>query len=176
MRRMPAPCPHDTPRVTFRCWNEDDEALATTLWGDPRVTALIDSRGPLDATAVRERLEKDLRNQRENGMQFWPFFLRSTGELAGCCGLRPRDPVLRILELGYALRPEFWGKGLATEAARAVVEHAFGTLGATALFAGHHPDNSASRRTLEKLGFRYTHDEPFAPTRNVHPCYRLDRP
>jgi RimJ/RimL family protein N-acetyltransferase len=173
---MSALYPHDTARVTFRCWTEDDEALATTLWGDPRVTALIDARGHLEAAAVRERLEKDLRSQRQNGMQFWPFFLRSTGELVGCCGLRLRDPVRRVLELGYALRPEFWGKGLATEAAGAVVEHAFATLGAAALFAGHHPDNTASRRTLEKLGFRYTHDEPFAPTRRVHPCYWLDSP
>ena len=171
-----APHPSDTQRLTFRCWTEDDEALATSFWGDPRVTAMIDARGRLDAKAIRERLQKDLRTQREHGMQMWPIFLRATGEHVGVCGLRPRDLDRGILELGYALRPEFWGKGLATESARSAIDYAFGSLGAAALFAGHHPDNAASRHTLEKLGFRYTHDEHYPPTLREHPCYLLERP
>jgi RimJ/RimL family protein N-acetyltransferase len=167
--------PPDTARLTFRCWTEKDEAVATSFWGNPRVTAMIDSRARLDANAILERLLRDLRNQRDHGMQYWPIFLRETGEHVGCCGLRPRDSARRVLELGFALRPEFWGQGLATESSRAVVEYAFGTLGATALFAGHHPDNAASRRTLQKLGFRYTHDELYAPTGREHPCYLLER-
>jgi RimJ/RimL family protein N-acetyltransferase len=172
---MMTTCPPDTERLTFRCWTENDGALAAGLWGDPRVMAFIDSRGPLDAAATRNRLQKDLRNQREHAVQFWPIFLRATGEHVGACGFRPRDPVKRILELGFALRPLFWGKGLATEAARAAVDHAFGTLGATALFAGHHAANAASRRALEKLGFRHTHDEHYEPTGSIHPCYLLER-
>jgi RimJ/RimL family protein N-acetyltransferase len=171
---MPSACPRDTARLTFRCWSEDDGALATALWGDPRVMAFIDARGQLDAAAIEERLQKDLRNQREHAMQFWPMFLRTTGELVGCCGLRPRDLPRRIFEFGFALRPAFWGQGFATEAGRAVIEHAFATLGAAALFAGHHPENAASRRTLAKLGFRHTHDEPYAPTGRVHPSYLLE--
>src|ERR671933_2203398 len=101
---MAATHPPDTARMTFRCWTQADEALATALWGDPRVMAMIDSRGRLDANSIRERLEKDLRNQREHGVQFWPMFLRSTGEFVGSCGMRPRDPARKVLELGYALR------------------------------------------------------------------------
>jgi RimJ/RimL family protein N-acetyltransferase len=54
-----------------------------------------------------------------------------------------------------------------------VLAHAFDVLHARALFAGHHPDNAASKRTLTALGFRYTHDEPYAATRLSHPSYEL---
>jgi [ribosomal protein S5]-alanine N-acetyltransferase len=54
-----------------------------------------------------------------------------------------------------------------------VIEHAFKTLAASALFAGHNPNNHASRRLLEKLGFQYTHDELYRPTGLHHPSYLL---
>jgi len=165
--------PADTPRLTFRSWREEDEPLALALWGDPKVTALIDARGALDAEAVRRKLRAEIDREREHGVQYWPIFLRDGGALAGCCGLRPYQP--GVLELGFHLRPEHWGRGYATEAARAAIEHAFSRLGAAALFAGHHPRNDASRRTVLKLGFRYTGDEPYAATGLLHPSYRLER-
>jgi ribosomal-protein-alanine N-acetyltransferase len=168
--------PANTARLTFRSWRAEDEALALGLWGDPRVTALIDARGKLGADEVRRRLEVEIQRELEHGIQYWPIFLRDTGEHVGCCGLRPYDPARRILELGFHMRGDHWGKGLATEAARSVIAHAFSRLGVSALFAGHHPGNAASRRTLEKLGFHYTHDEPYAPTGLNHPSYLLTRP
>jgi RimJ/RimL family protein N-acetyltransferase len=78
--------------------------------------------------------------------------------------MRPRDQAARINSFGFHLRPEYWGRGYATEAGRAVIRHAFTNLSVRALFAGHHPANPASPRVLEKLGFRYTHDELYPPT------------
>ena len=57
-------------------------------------------------------------------------------------------------ELGYWYGRPFWGRGYATEAAQAMVEHAFEVLGAKALTSGVYVDNPASRRVLDKLGFR----------------------
>jgi [ribosomal protein S5]-alanine N-acetyltransferase len=54
-----------------------------------------------------------------------------------------------------------------------VIDVAFGELGAPALFAGHHPENASSRRTLETLGFRYVQHELYPPTGLQHPCYVL---
>ena len=54
-----------------------------------------------------------------------------------------------------------------------MLRHAFTVLGADAVFAGHNPRNAASRRTLLKLGFRYTHDEFYPPTGLMHPSYVL---
>jgi len=173
---MPPPplLPADTARLTFRWWRDDDEPLAMALWGDPRVTALIDARGALDPEAVRQKLRAEIDRAREHGIQYWPIFLRATSAHAGCCGLRPYQP--GVLELGFHLRAEHWGQGLATEAARAAIHHAFATLGASALFAGHHPRNGASRAALHKLGFRPIGEERYAATGLLHPSYRLERP
>jgi RimJ/RimL family protein N-acetyltransferase len=77
------------------------------------------------------------------------------------------------MELGYHIRSQHWSNGYATEAARAVVTYAFEVLGVTGLFAGHNPQNEASRHILAKLGFQYTHDELYEPTGLEHPCYQL---
>lgn len=165
------PVPRATARLVFRTWRADDLPLARALFGDPRVTEL--TGGPLDDDQLRARLELELEHQRTHGLQYWPIFLHG-GAHVGCCGLRPRAP--RVHELGFYLLPAAWGQGLAVEAARSVIAHAFDVLRAEALFAGHHPDNEGSRRTLEKLGFRYTHDERYPPTGRDHPSYELRAP
>lgn len=167
----PVSRPGDTPRLAFRSWRAEDEPLAVVLWGDPRVTEWIDGRGAHDADAVRERLRTELRLEREHGIRYWPIFLHG-GEFVGCCGLRPREPERGILELGFHIRSVHRRKGLTTEAARSVIAHAFDRLGASALLAGHHPRNAASRRTLEP-GFAWTHDEPYPTTGRLHPSYLL---
>jgi RimJ/RimL family protein N-acetyltransferase len=169
MRRMQLPAP--TPRLEFRAWRDDDLPQALALWGDPEVMRFMDAAGPCDAERAAARLRRELQNAETHGVQYWPLFLRDTGEFVGCCGLRPRSP--GVYEMGFHMRPPLWGRGLATEAGRAVVEHAR-ALGATGLFAGHHPHNDGSRRALTKLGFRYTHDEHFPPTGLMHPAYTLD--
>ena len=72
----------------------------------------------------------------------------------GCCGIAKLDG--RTPEIGYWLGVPFWGKGYATEAARAVIDHAFGELGYDTLLAGARVSNPASRRVLQKCGFQWT--------------------
>lgn len=167
--------PDPTASLRFRAWRDDDLPLVRTLWGDPQVVALVG--GPFDDAAIADRLAFELYNQREHGFAYWPIFTHD-GEHVGCCGLKPkpREPSLGIPELGFYLRPRFWGRGLAVEAGHSVIALAFGALEADALFAGHHPENHGSRRTLEKLGFRYTHDELYPPTGLMHPGYELRKP
>lgn len=141
------------------------------LWGDPEVTKLIG--GPFSTGQVQERLAREIAAMEAHGIQYWPIFLLLNHEHVGCCGLRPYKPEEEILEIGFHLRARFQGQGIAVEAARAVMAHAFGTLNAKALFAGHHPAHAASRRVLEKLGFRYTHDKLYPPTGLNHPSYLL---
>jgi RimJ/RimL family protein N-acetyltransferase len=100
-------------------------------------------------------------------------FLLDTGEHVGCCGLQPHDDANGIYELGFQLRQEYWGRGFGREAAQATISHSFKVLGVQALYAGHHPFNEASRRLLQGLGFRYTHDEFYPPTGQNESCYLL---
>jgi RimJ/RimL family protein N-acetyltransferase len=161
-------------RLGFRCWKEGDLPLATELWGDPEVTALIG--GPFTEEMVRARLAKEIAQWLEYGVQYWPIFLLDSELFVGCAGLRPYRVEEGVYELGFHLRRDFWRQGLAKEAAGVVIGFAFHVLDATALFAGHHPENEASRRLLLKLGFVWTHDEDYAPTGLKHPSYLLRKP
>jgi RimJ/RimL family protein N-acetyltransferase len=76
------------------------------------------------------------------------------GELVGGCGVAALDG--REPEIGYWVGVPYWGSGYATEAARALVDHAFGTLGCERLTAGARVSNPASRRVLEKCGFQWS--------------------
>ena len=77
-----------------------------------------------------------------------------SGAIVGACGLATLDG--ETPEIGYWLGVPFWGKGYATEAARALIDHAFGDLGLEVLLGGARVSNPASRRVLEKCGFRWT--------------------
>jgi RimJ/RimL family protein N-acetyltransferase len=151
----------------------DDLPLAAALWGDADVTRLIG--GPLSAAGVEQRLRMEIESMTSHGMQYWPIFLLADGAHAGCAGLRPYRLDDHVYELGFHLRPAYWGRGLATEAGEAVVRFGFETLDAAALFAGHHPANATSQRVLGKLGFRVTHNELYPPTGLQHPSYLLKR-
>jgi RimJ/RimL family protein N-acetyltransferase len=72
----------------------------------------------------------------------------------GACGIARLDG--ETPEIGYWLGVPFWGKGYATEAARALIDHAFGDLGYDVLHGGARVSNPASRRVLEKCGFQWT--------------------
>lgn len=160
-------------RLGFRRWTNDDLPFALALWSDPEVTRWIDARARFTEEDVRDRLAREIAYEREHGVQYWPAFLLDGGAHVGCCGLHPRDRERGVFEIGIHLRRERWGGGYAVEISRAVIAHAFDTVGATALFAGHHPDNDASRHLLPSLGFRSIGTEFYAPTGRDHPSYLL---
>jgi RimJ/RimL family protein N-acetyltransferase len=160
-------------RLGFRRWTMEDIPLAMELWGDARVTGLFG--GPYSELRVRTRLETEIRQADEIGAQYWPVFLLKNGEHVGCAGLQPCPGKRNTLELGYHLRPGFWGNGFATEAGREVIAYGFNHLGLEAIFAGHPPSHGASRNVLVKLGFRYVGEEFYPPSGAVEPSYLLSK-
>jgi ribosomal-protein-alanine N-acetyltransferase len=163
-----------TARVGFSRWSQDDLPLATALWDDPLVSRFVG--GPFSQEEIQKRLSREIASKQEHGIQYWPIFLRANDEFAGCCGMRPYKPAGRVPAFGFYLRPDFWEQGLATEAGRAAICYTFESLGAKAIFAGHHPKNESSRKALEKLGFRYTQDQLYPPTGLMHPSYLWENP
>lgn len=97
----------------------------------------------------------------------WPYgFLAvvemSSGEFCGICGLLLQDLDHGTeIEVGYHLLPRFHGRGIATEAARGVMDHAFGVLGRDRIVSLIRPDNLASRRVASKNGLRHERDVMF---------------
>jgi RimJ/RimL family protein N-acetyltransferase len=81
------------------------------------------------------------------------FVVTYGGAVTGVCSIDMRE---EDAELGYWFGADYWGHGFATEAARAVIDHAFGDLGHQALQSGARVNNPASRRVLEKCGFQWT--------------------
>jgi RimJ/RimL family protein N-acetyltransferase len=81
------------------------------------------------------------------------FVIMREGELIGMCGVEPRQDGP---EIGYWVGVPFWGRGYATEAVRAVIDHAFDALGHQMLQAASRVSNPSSRRVLEKCGFQWT--------------------
>lgn len=160
-----------TERVGFSHWQSDDIGLAEALWVNPQVTKHICASGVFTKADILKRLETEIKNGKEYGVQYWPIFELVSGDLVGCCGLRPHGQ--NEYEIGFHLRPEYWGKGYAKEAASAVIDYAFTILKAEKLFAGHNPNNIASKKLLYKLGFTYIGDEYYEPTGLYHPSYEL---
>ena len=80
--------------------------------------------------------------------------LAAEGRLIGSCGLRRSPQEDRTADLGYELNPDYWGRGYATTAARALVNFGFRELGLQRLSARCLADNAASARVLARLGFR----------------------
>ena len=161
-------------RLGFRCWRAADLQLAGNLWGDRAVTRYIAARG-YTPREVQTRLQTEMECARTHGIQYWPIFLLATGEHVGCCGLRPRANHPESPELGVHVAARHWRQGYAFEAASRVIEYAFSLGGIEAIFAGHNPENDASRGLLLRLGFVYTGDEFYAPTGLQHPSYLLIR-
>lgn len=167
-----------TERIGFSLWKESDIELARLLWGEPDVTHYICADGIFTDGQIKVRLEAEINNWSQYHVQYYPVFELRSGELIGCCGLRlyhedTLDNDSSIYEIGFHLRRKFWGQGYAKEAASAVMKYAFEEKGASKLFAGHHPDNSASRKLLGRLGFLYTGSCYYEPTGLNHPSYEL---
>ena len=167
-----------TERLAARSWQIEDLPLAVELWGDPAVTALIDSRGQLTKAQVREKLRAEIERERSSGVQYWLLFDHRNGEFVGCGGLRPwaYTPGEANFELGFHLVKRCWGKGMATEAAFGALEYAWKRLQLPKVFAGHHPDNRASEKVLKKLGFAFIGKVFYEPTGLMHPSYVREAP
>jgi RimJ/RimL family protein N-acetyltransferase len=99
------------------------------------------------------------------------FVIMLDGTLIGACGIDPRDDGA---ELGYWLGAGYWGHGLMTEAARAVIDYAFGDLRHETLQSGARVSNPASRRVLEKCAFQWT-GVRLTRIRAIHSAAPVDR-
>ncbi|MEA2154129.1 MAG: hypothetical protein QOE11_269 [Solirubrobacteraceae bacterium] len=147
------PLPIVTERLTLRAYEPGDLAeLHAVLYNDEEAMALLG--GARELVATRAALERSIRQQRIDGYSFWPVIELSSGRLVGEAGLFPLAPGGPDISLGYAFGASSWGRGYATEAARAVLAEAFGPLGMTRVVAITREANKGSRNVLRKLGFR----------------------
>ncbi len=140
-------------RLCLRPVKTADYPAIASLNADPAVQRFLClSKSPPTFEEALADLPCLLSTPAPTGGGLWCIRSRSTSDFLGLVLLLYTDDHTEV-EFGYRLLPKFWGRGYATEAGRAVVNHAFGDLGLTALCAIIHPDNTASSTVAEKLGF-----------------------
>jgi RimJ/RimL family protein N-acetyltransferase len=164
-----------TEHIGFSYWTDADLELAIQLWGEKDVTRYICATGEFTQQDILDRLNVEVNNGKQYHVQYWPIFNVTTGELIGCCGLRPYKAERNSYEIGFHLRKKYWGQGYAFDAATRVIQFAFAKFNANKLYAGHHPQNNGSRKLLTRLGFHYIGDSFYKPTGLYHPSYEMIR-
>lgn len=153
MSALPWPTRLETPRLTLRPFTEEDTPVVMAIqsnWNVARNLRMADYPPTWEALSAWLTGHAD---EWAAGTAY-RFALEWEGRVIGCCDIDEIEGDTG--ELGYWLTQPAWGKGLATEAARTVVDLAWTRLGLTGLNSGHAEDNPNSGRILRKLGFRLT--------------------
>jgi RimJ/RimL family protein N-acetyltransferase len=146
----------ETTRLLLREFTpEDADALALVL-SDPETMRYYPA--PYDRAGVEGWIERNRQRYREDGVGLWAMELKTAEdsevhETVGDCGIIVQQvDGERLYEIGYHLRRDFWGRGLATEASVACRDWAFPLLKTERLISLIRPENLASRRVAERAG------------------------
>ena len=147
----------ETPRLVLREVVDGDLDRLATMFADPDVMRFIGEGGVLSRDRARRSIERQRTQYRELGFGEWATVDRETGAMIGLCGFIrwPDIDGTEELEVAYLLARESWGRGLGTEAASAIRDHATGELGRRRLVSCIYPDNLASARVATKIGMAY---------------------
>jgi len=139
-----------TERLVLRPVTAGDHAVLRAHWAAPDVRRFLFDGATLSAAEITETIEDSARNFGRGGYGLWLVHENGGTDLVGTAGLRPLENL--GLEIFYSLAPGSWGKGYATEAARAVLDHALGPLGLPEVLAEVDEGNTASVAVIERLG------------------------
>lgn len=144
----------ETKRLIGRPLTEADIPFVMKVWNDERVTALI--LETMSEQQVRDRIERWSRHRAEHDCGTELFFDRSSAQPIGWGGLQHSTiGIGESLTIGYAVAPDMWGRGYATEIAAASIDCAFDHLGASEVRASILSTNARSRRVAEKAGLSF---------------------
>lgn len=152
----------ETERLILRTWEEADIEPMAAIDQDLKVCEFLPGLGSLERT--REAIAFVKSHYAKHGFSVYAVELKSTHALIGFVGLSiPRfdAPFTPCVEIGWRLSSAHWRQGYATEAAKAVLNYAFMTLGLDEIVSFTVPANQASRRVMEKIGLHYSPDDNF---------------
>jgi ribosomal-protein-alanine N-acetyltransferase len=152
----------ETERLLLRRWRDADRMPFRAINADPRVMEFF----PVLMTAEEtdQAIARIERHFDEHGFGLYATEVRATGAMIGFVGISIPGfdaPFMPAVEIGWRLAFDTWGRGFATEGARAVAEHAFRSLGIGDLVSFTVPANVRSRRVMEKIGMTRDEDGDF---------------
>jgi ribosomal-protein-alanine N-acetyltransferase len=147
----------ETSRLVLRPFTEADTEAYARVRADPSVIHWLTGGVGMTETplAVAQRVvSRYIAHWQERGFGPWAMIDKDTGELFGHMGLRLM-PEFEEIDILYAMRTEYWGRGLATEGAKASRDYAFARMGLPKVIAIVEPSNRASIGVIRKIGFTY---------------------
>lgn len=144
----------ETPRLTIRLAEPADAETYLEIYADPDVTRWLGGSRAKTAEEQRGRIESRRAMHRDVGFTVWAVAEKDTGDLVGSAGLYPVEGKGPEVEVAYHFRKDRWGRGYATEAARACLDYGFETVGLSEIVGLVVPENVASARVLEKCGMQ----------------------
>ena len=150
-----------TERTVLRPFSPDDLPYAHPVFADAEVMRYAAGPPDADLAATARRLDHYAALQDQLGFSKWAVWDRASGAYLGDAGLTVLAETGEV-ELGYRLARAHWGRGLATEVARAWLDHAREALGIERLIAFADPRNAASFRVMDKLGLVYAREDRLA--------------
>ncbi len=143
----------ESPRLTLRRLEERDAERLFEIYREPDVLRYFAVGPPDTIDDARAAIRRHLLRYEEWGFGLWATVLRETGELVGRCGLLMQnldgDPEI---EIAYLIAPTHWGRGLASEAARAIRDYGFGPLKQDRLVSIIHVENERSKQVARAIG------------------------
>nr|WP_206324284.1 GNAT family N-acetyltransferase [Streptomyces sp. HNM0574] len=172
----------ETERLILRRFTEADADSLVALDADPEVMRFLTGEPTPRAEIENEVLPGILRDYRAGRAGRWAAVERATGGFVGWLSLQPpEDGGTEEVELGYRLMSAVWGRGYATEGARALIRKGFTELGMRRVWAQTMAVNTASRRVMEKSGLRHVRtfhpefDDPLPGSEHGEVEYALRR-
>lgn len=152
----------ETDRLILRTWDDDDLRQMLAINQDPKVMEYFPSLQDLEMT--KKFIEKVNAHFENHGYSFYATVRKDTNEFIGFIGLLIADfesHFTPATEIGWRLSSNHWGKGFATEGAKAVLDYAFRELKISEIVSFTVPQNKASRRVMEKIGLRRSPQNDF---------------
>lgn len=144
----------ETERLYIRPFTLRDLPRLIEMRSDPEVCKYLGGIEKQNPESLAARIRFYIDCSREYGFGMSAMIWKESGEIIGWSGLQPLDGTDEI-EVGYGMIKEFWGRGIASEAARAWLDFGFGEKNLERIVAVAYPENKNSWRIMEKLGMRY---------------------
>jgi ribosomal-protein-alanine N-acetyltransferase len=148
----------ETERLSFRPFELDDLPMLIEQRSDPDMNRYLGGTRTQNPEALAKRIRFYMSCYESHGFGMCPMFWKKTGEMIGAAGIQPLEDTGEI-EVGYSVIKEFWGRGIATEAARGWMEFGFNKFGLERIVAVAVIENTASQQVMKKLGMTYEKTE-----------------
>ncbi len=143
-----------TPRLMLRPLQLSDAESLLRIYGDPEFARYWSTKAWVSLDQATTQIEKDQQEMSAGNQLRLGIFLRSTDQLIGTCSLFHFAPTCRRAEVGYGIDRAHWRQGYMHEAVSALLQFAFVDLALNRIEADIDPRNTASARSLQKLGFQ----------------------